>query len=267
MWKLCFLYFTRWAWAIIVIIATVVSIILLWVSWKWGAKTPTTTVIESTHYAIWNIPFPAITICSVNRISAETAKKMATQMKRPKVTKPDRLSHMFRLALHFQGVGNANKSDYDDLDAVLRMNNMSVLQLTSALAPSCNEILEVCKWKGTITRCEELFQPVNTSEGICCSFNYYGLESNNLHAYVYVSQSQGEWLWGRRAILNFENMNFDQNVMCIENVCSLLLMSASRKKIICGTTIRSHNQSFCLTLFCGSSYQSTRQPVNQEPIW
>lgn len=105
-------------------------------------------------------------------------------MKRPNGMTPERLSGMFSLALHFQGVGNASKSDYDALGEVLRTNNMSVSQLTAMLAPKCDEILHVCKWKGTMTRCEGLFQPVNTSEGVCCSFNYYGLKSNNFHTYV-----------------------------------------------------------------------------------
>lgn len=112
------------------------------------------------------------------------ATKMATEMKRPTGLVPQRLSQMFRLALHFQGVGNASKNDYDELDAVLRMNNMSVLELTATLAPSCDAMLQVCRWKGSITRCESLFQRINTTEGVCCSFNYYGLESNNYHTFV-----------------------------------------------------------------------------------
>lgn len=173
--------FVRWVWAIIVIIATIVSIILLWVAWKWSSEMPTTTVIESTHYAIWNIPFPAITICSMNKISNEIAVKLAAEMRRPNEMTADRLAAMFRLTLHFQGIGSASKIEYDELDTVLRMNNMTVMQLTSELAPNCDEMLQVCKWKGSQTRCEGLFQPVNTSEGVCCSFNNYGLETNNFH--------------------------------------------------------------------------------------
>lgn len=179
-----FFFSIRWAWAVIVIIATIVSIVLLWISWNWSAKTPTTTVIESTHYAVWNIPFPAVTICSMNRISARIAAKLATQMKRPNGMSAERLSEMFRLALHFQGFGNASKSDYDELGAVLQMNNISVSHLTSTLAPKCDEMLHICKLKGTLSRCEGLFQPINTSEGVCCSFNYYGLSTNNFHTYV-----------------------------------------------------------------------------------
>lgn len=37
-------------------------------------------VIENTHYATWNVPFPAITICNMNKISSEAAAQVAAQM-------------------------------------------------------------------------------------------------------------------------------------------------------------------------------------------
>ncbi len=35
---------------------------------KWQYDAPTVTSIESTNYPIWNIYFPAITVCSNNKI-------------------------------------------------------------------------------------------------------------------------------------------------------------------------------------------------------
>lgn len=133
-------------------------------------------------------------------------------MKRPNEMTADRLSKMFRLALHFQGVGRANKSEYDELDAVLRSNNMSVMQLISALAPSCDDMLEVCKWKGSVTRCERLFQPVNTSEGLCCSFNYHGLASNNFPVYVFGMPLSGFLTYNQYLILNCASTLTDRKI-------------------------------------------------------
>lgn len=45
------LLLNRIGWAVIIVAALIASIILLWISWDWNAETPTTTVIESTHYA------------------------------------------------------------------------------------------------------------------------------------------------------------------------------------------------------------------------
>lgn len=43
--KIHFNLIHRIAWAFIVLAASVTSVILLWISWKWNALTPTTTVI------------------------------------------------------------------------------------------------------------------------------------------------------------------------------------------------------------------------------
>lgn len=86
---------------------------------------------------------------------------------------------MFRLVLHFQGVGNATQEEYDELHDILQVNRISVMNLTHTLVPPCTDLLERCMWKGTQLRCESLFQPINSTEGVCCSFNYYGLETNN----------------------------------------------------------------------------------------
>lgn len=100
-------------------------------------------------------------------------------MQRPTDMPPEKLSRLFSLALHFQGIGNASRDEYDQLHNILRTNQMSVEELMSLLVPKCVDLIERCSWKSTLTRCEALFQQINTTEGVCCSFNYYGLATNN----------------------------------------------------------------------------------------
>lgn len=47
------------------------------------------------------------------------------------------------------------------------------------MTPKCTEILERCAWKGSLMRCDSIFQTVNTSEGVCCSFNNYAFKTSN----------------------------------------------------------------------------------------
>lgn len=61
--------FERWLWIVLSGFALITSIVLLWISWNWTAETPTTTVIESTNYPTYNLPFPAVTVCNMNKIS------------------------------------------------------------------------------------------------------------------------------------------------------------------------------------------------------
>lgn len=72
--------FERWLWIILSFFALITAIILLWISWNWTAETPTTTVIESTNHPTYNLPFPAITICSMNKLSKPLVMDIVKEM-------------------------------------------------------------------------------------------------------------------------------------------------------------------------------------------
>lgn len=169
----------RVVWALTALGALIAAIILLWFSWSWNAETPTVTVIESTHYATWNIPFPAITICSSNKISNQAALAIARAMKRPGNLTAEELSLKFRLILHFEGIGSATEEDYMELHNILQDNKINIESLLQQISPNCMTMLTRCMWKGTQTRCDTLFQVIKTVEGYCCSFNYYGMLKNS----------------------------------------------------------------------------------------
>jgi acid-sensing ion channel, other len=64
----------------------------------------------------------------------------------------------------------------------MELNNENVNYLMERLQPKCSDILERCKWKGSLMRCDSLFQAINTSEGYCCSFNNYAFPKSNYDA-------------------------------------------------------------------------------------
>lgn len=70
----------RYFWIFIVIVAIIVSSVLVAFSYIWNRATPTVTVIESSHYATWNIPFPAVTFCNFNKISKIKALSLVKRL-------------------------------------------------------------------------------------------------------------------------------------------------------------------------------------------
>ena len=52
------------------------AIILINKVWTQYSTSPTITSVENTHYPIWNIPFPAVTICQVNKVHYSAAKQL-----------------------------------------------------------------------------------------------------------------------------------------------------------------------------------------------
>lgn len=115
----------------------------------------------------------------MNKISDVAAHLAANEMIRPGNVSADRLSQMFKLILHFEGIGQASNAEYMELDEILKMNNISIVYLLHRITPKCSEMLVRCMWKGTQTRCDNLFQEVNTTEGVCCSFNNHAMETTN----------------------------------------------------------------------------------------
>lgn len=166
-------------WAICTFASHVTAMVLLWFSWNWSNLTPVVTVIESTHYATWNIPFPAVTICNLNKISLKRALAKATDMKRPENVTAEELAQMFQHLTIFMGYTHESTGNFNLIDSVLHMNNLTVFGVLQDLAPGCSETLDRCMWKGTQTRCDTLFQPVNSTLGVCCSFNYYATSKMN----------------------------------------------------------------------------------------
>uniref|UniRef100_A0A182WHJ6 Sodium channel protein Nach n=1 Tax=Anopheles minimus TaxID=112268 RepID=A0A182WHJ6_9DIPT len=177
----------RSVWSCAVVASTISAITLLMISWSWAVETPTVTVTESTNFPTWNLPFPAVTVCNLNKISAKAALHRAETMRRPGNMTASELSDMFRLFLHVFGLGEADPAQYKRLHDIMLMNNLEIPQLMGEFTPPCGTLLERCMWKGTQWRCDNLFQVVNTTEGLCCSFNYYGLLKDNYPKKITVS--------------------------------------------------------------------------------
>ncbi|XP_054744360.1 pickpocket protein 11-like [Anastrepha obliqua] len=166
-------------WIPTVIVSIIISIVLVTVSWFSNREDLTVTVIESAHYPTWNIPFPAVTICSLNKISKTSAMNLAKTFKRPSNVSEEKLLSLFRITMPFSFVVDFTIEDYRTLEEVLTANNITLSKLTLQLTPDCREMITKCMWQGSGTRCDLFFQPIQAMESACCSFNYYARPTTN----------------------------------------------------------------------------------------
>lgn len=72
--------FEKIFWFIGILISTGVASTLLWYSLYISADTPTVTIVESTHYPTYKIPFPGVTVCNVNKISKKAIIALAKEL-------------------------------------------------------------------------------------------------------------------------------------------------------------------------------------------
>lgn len=62
------------------ILGCVVSVIIIQLIWERYETTPTVTMIETTSFPIWNVPFPAVTICNINKIYGPAVRKLEEKL-------------------------------------------------------------------------------------------------------------------------------------------------------------------------------------------
>uniref|UniRef100_A0A336LWG6 CSON006192 protein n=1 Tax=Culicoides sonorensis TaxID=179676 RepID=A0A336LWG6_CULSO len=165
-------------WFMLFSISSVIAGILLWYSLYLSSDTPTVTVVETTHYPVYKIPFPGVTICSSNKISKKAIMALARELKNPKqnATFNDNLE-ILKLISGYMDLASSYGSSYKDLDNLLAYNKININYVMSRIMPLCSEIVEKCFWLGTEVRCDAFFKPIDTFQGLCCAFNYIGLKA------------------------------------------------------------------------------------------
>ncbi|TMW52446.1 hypothetical protein DOY81_002461 [Sarcophaga bullata] len=140
------------------------------------------TNIYDPLYPIRKVPFPAISVCSINRISNASAMRYAEELNQRDPRKrgvnffyeqikmlrynyyvQDDISDYYK-ALTFQRFLDI----FDREDSELFYNTRSRM---AKLTPNCSDILVQCRLGGKHIDCNEEFEETFTSRGLCCTFN------------------------------------------------------------------------------------------------
>ncbi|XP_011860453.1 PREDICTED: sodium channel protein Nach-like isoform X2 [Vollenhovia emeryi] len=122
----------RITWAITVFVSLGCAILLMKMAWNYYATHPTLTVIESTHNGIWNYPFPAITVCDINRISYNLTKKFVENLNIPADVSKEYLIQEMRLMneLLLPGIfGYDVRRNLTRLQDIIDDNHLSILNV------------------------------------------------------------------------------------------------------------------------------------------
>jgi amiloride-sensitive sodium channel len=67
--------------------------------WREYINSPTVTTVDSTTYPIWNVPFPAIAVCNINKISKSAAWTLAQNLYVTEKKNLNNYAQYFRLNL------------------------------------------------------------------------------------------------------------------------------------------------------------------------
>ncbi|XP_034839656.1 sodium channel protein Nach-like [Maniola hyperantus] len=172
----------RSVWAVTVVISIICAIFLVVTAYRWYARNPIVTVVETTQGVIWDIPFPAVTICDLNIVSRKAARSFTQElMSLPDNVTADFVFNTLKLApvLHFLNKAQPDqKKDLQILQDILDLNSITIEMLFKKISPAslCSNLMERCMWKNTIYRCNQIFRHIFVAVNLCCTFNYYAVD-------------------------------------------------------------------------------------------
>lgn len=136
---------------------------------------PTITTIDTTNHPIWEVPFPSVTICNINKVHAPSAENVTRQLLEKGVS-------LDRIRLFYSMVPNLVspvyvEEEFLNISMILTDLGYTTETLMMEIVQPCEELVRLCFWKGYETRCNELFKLSRSTEGVCCSFNYIALKT------------------------------------------------------------------------------------------
>ncbi|XP_024941934.1 pickpocket protein 28 isoform X2 [Cephus cinctus] len=167
-------------WLVICCSGFAFSVFMMLRVWQRFLITPTVTTIDTTTSPIWNLPFPAVTICNFNKVYQPHAEVLANELMKYGFNQTEIDNFFISLPKLIRSEDVAN--DYAPVMRTLAHLNIPTEELMLKLMQPCSKLLVRCAWLGQIYDCKKLFKTAKSIEGYCCSFNYHAtisLESSH----------------------------------------------------------------------------------------
>ncbi|KAK3913181.1 Pickpocket protein 28 [Frankliniella fusca] len=173
----------RCFWVVSFALAVIVAAYFITDIYQRWENSPVINSVAPVATPIFQIPFPAITICNMNRARRTIAEAIKIGSARNPYNALQR-----RLLSDICDDNDFNAATNTSVDEVDRtsgnwsvvmgfMINVSFVERFIILATArlvtqpCHEMLLTCKWRNQPMDCDNLFNAVLTDEGICCTFN------------------------------------------------------------------------------------------------
>ncbi|CAH0715589.1 unnamed protein product, partial [Brenthis ino] len=168
-------YCERVFWIITMISALICSVSLVWMTFDryYGAPLVTTQMPEGV--SVSKIIFPAVGICTNNRISkraiVDLARKLLQEERNKNYNEKQMLSLLLGLGLLYNQLP-MNEKRVQPMRLHKALGDYDVNELMRNLTPKCEDLLMRCAWNENPMNCSDLFDFRLTMNGYCCTFNY-----------------------------------------------------------------------------------------------
>ncbi|XP_051163806.1 sodium channel protein Nach-like [Leptopilina boulardi] len=156
-------------WAAICLTLSIFCIYLMTISYKTVQERRTIIRISDIDAPIHELDFPAVTICNFNKVYRPSSYDMERKLQASgydNKTIDDFFQNLPQLIRPFREDVNYTKFN----EMLYKMGNKLKGLLLRLMQP-CNDMIKSCTWNGVDYNCDNLFRPVYSLMGHCCSFN------------------------------------------------------------------------------------------------
>lgn len=156
-------------WIIVFCISLFWSSYMIYETYEKWQTSPVIVSFDERMTPIWQIPFPAITICPETKVTYENLnfthaynaikREEADNLTENELKNLDVMAHLCHSHL-FKEQGFHSGLQPNDMRTLLKSISLSISEITFS-----------CKWGSQLSLCEELFTEIYTEEGLCYTFN------------------------------------------------------------------------------------------------
>uniref|UniRef100_A0A2H1WVH9 SFRICE_020475 n=1 Tax=Spodoptera frugiperda TaxID=7108 RepID=A0A2H1WVH9_SPOFR len=162
---------SRCFWTVNMISVLAMSFSITYFLYNRFEEMPTRVAIENQFEPIKNLPYPAITLCTPNQVTISSLEYFKTTLIEGNKTD---LESYLPLVLGFYEYINITDQTRDHLknfQDLLEKNRYTVPELLGRVPQLCAKFLKRCYLERKVYNCTDLFKPILTARGYCCTFN------------------------------------------------------------------------------------------------
>ncbi|XP_052132218.1 sodium channel protein Nach-like, partial [Frankliniella occidentalis] len=163
----------RLFWILVVTVSLVAAVLLMMIAYDFNRSHPTILAVDTTHYPLWAVDAPGVTVCPSNKVLRSKARQLLKTMVLPADVSEEELLDELGLLVELIVPRSNNATKFARLQNILDKNSLSIDEVMRQVTPSCDDLLIRCIWKRRqCLHCSDIFRQVPTAYGYCCSFNY-----------------------------------------------------------------------------------------------
>ncbi|CAH0585757.1 unnamed protein product [Chrysodeixis includens] len=167
-------FLERLLWVVILIVGLICSISLVWITFDKYYSAPLVTTQTPEGVPVSQIIFPAVGICTNNRISKKAVTELARMLLKQERNKYYNESEMMSFLVGLGQLYVLGSTNFSVSPVKLHhiLGQYDVHDLMRKLTPRCEDLLVRCAWNTEPRDCLDLFDFRLTMNGYCCTFNY-----------------------------------------------------------------------------------------------